>query len=675
MKSTFALLGVCLALGYGGIGCGEAANATSDVEPVLKAGDEECEMCRTPGSRTSFLRAAFAEEKRVANVEPLTAEEVTTALAEEIIGPDLALEEVQVFNETRVPDMPRVRTAEEWQAEASAIRKQVLDRVVFRGGAAEWRDTPLRVEWGKKIEDLPGYRIKKLKFEVVPGWWIPALLYEPLELKGKVPVVLNVNGHARTGKATDYKQLRCINQAKRGMIALNVEWIGMGQFANRMGHYQMAQLDLCGVAGIAPFYLNMSKGLDVLLAHPNADPDRVAVAGLSGGGWQTIFISSLDERVKLANPVAGYSSFRTRARHGKDLGDSEQAPNDLAVYADYTHLTAMLADRAALLTNNAYDRCCFTAGHALPPLIDAAAPIFSLLDRRDYLRTHINHKPGSHNFGLDNRQQLYRFMGDIFYPGDTSFDALEIPSEAEVKNYDDLVVPLPEDNHTFNSIALGLMKDLPKPQTGSLAEQRKRLLEIIHAKDYTVDVKKVGGEGGVVHFQFALGRDWTVPATVFTPPEAKATTLLIADEGRAKQTAAVTQLMEEGYRVVALDPFFFGESRIKSRDYLHVILMHAVGERALGVQAGQIAAIADWAAEAYGEPVGLQSVGPRLSVAARLAAVKTEAIQSITLHDPMQSLKEVLTENRGANHLPEMMCFGLLEAFDLKQIEALKFNP
>ena len=459
------------------------------------------------------------------------------------------------------------------------------------------------------------------------------------------------------------------------MIALNVEWIGMGQFANRMGHYQMAQLDLCGVAGIAPFYLNMSKGLDVLLAHPNADPDRVAVAGLSGGGWQTIFISSLDERVKLANPVAGYSSFKTRARHGKDLGDSEQTPNDLAVYADYTHLTAMLADRAALLTNNAYDRCCFTAGHALPPLIDAAAPIFSLLDRRDYLRTHINHKPGSHNFGVDNRQQLYRFMGDVFYPEDTSFDAREIPSEAEVKSYDDLIVPLPEDNHSFNSIALGLMKDLPKLQTGSPTEQRKRLLEIIHAKDYTATAKKVGGEGGVAHFQFALGRDWTVPATVFTPPEAKATTLLIADEGRAKQTAAVTQLMDDGYRVVTLDPFFYGESKIKSRDFLHVILMHAVGERALGVQAGQIAAIADWAVEAYGEPVELQSIGPRLSVAARLAAVQSEAIQSVTLHDPMQSLKEVLTENRGANHLPEMMCFGLLEAFDLKQIEALKFNP
>ena len=223
-------------------------------------------MCRTPGSRASFLKAALAEEKRVANVEPLTAEQVTAALAEEIIGVDLALEEVQVFNETRVPDMPRVSTAKEWQTQATAIRNQVLDHVVFRGGAADWRDTQLQVQWGETIEGLPGYRIKKLKFEALPGWWIPALLYEPLEMQGKVPVVLNVNGHARTGKATDYKQLRCINQAKRGMIALNVEWIGMGQFANRMGHYQMAQLDLCGVAGIAPFYLNMSKGLDVLLS-------------------------------------------------------------------------------------------------------------------------------------------------------------------------------------------------------------------------------------------------------------------------------------------------------------------------------------------------------------------------------------------------------------------------
>ena len=100
--------------------------------------------------------------------------------------------------------------------------------------------------------------------------------------------------------------------------------------------------------------------------------------------------------------------------------------------------------------------------------------------------------------------------------------------------------------------------------------------------------------------------------------------------------------------------------------------MHAVGERALGVQAGQLAAIADWAKKEFADPVSLNSVGPRLSVAARLAAVQTASITAVQLQDPMKSLKEVITGNKGANQLPEMMCFGLLENFDLPQIEALK---
>ena len=606
-------------------------------------------------------------EAQAANERLKTSTAIERALAQEIIGPDLALEEVRVFNETRVPDMPSVRSAAEWKAKAREYRRNVLNKVVFRGEAAKWRDTPLRVEWSAVIEGLPGYRIRKLRFEAVPGWWIPALLYEPTKLSGKRPVVLNVNGHDGKGKAADYKQIRCINQAKRGMIALNVEWIGMGQFASRMSHYQMNQMDLCGTAGIAPFFLNMSRGLDVLLSHPNADPKRVAVAGLSGGGWQTIFISSLDERVTLANPVAGYSSFKTRARHGMDLGDSEQTPNDLALYADYTHLTALLANRAALLTYNAKDNCCFTAGHALPPLLAAAQPIFRLLGRGEFLRSHINHDPGSHNFELDNRQQLYRFIGDVFYQGQ-EYDWQEIPSADEVKTYDELLVDLPEENGGFNSIALGLMETLPKPFEG---DKRRRLLEVVSAKNYTAKAKRVRGEGAMVHFQFQVGDDWTLPGTVFTPDAPMATTLLIADAGRKAQAERVESLLAKGRRVVAFDPFFFGESKIKSRDFLHVILMHAAGERALGVQASQISAVAEWAKKQYKQPVELMSAGPRLSVAARLAAVQSNAISALKLHDPMKSLKEVIRENKGANHMPEMMCFGLLESFDLPQIEAL----
>ena len=59
------------------------------------------------------------------------------------------------------------------------------------------------------------------------------------------------------------------------------------------------------------------------------------------------------------------------------------------------------------------------------------------------------------------------------------------------------------------------------------------------------------------------------------------------------------------------------------------------------------------------------------ALAARLAAVQSEAISALKMHDSMRSLKEIVRENKGANELPEMMCFGLLESFDLPQIEAL----
>src|SRR5690606_30301523 len=154
------------------------------------------------------------------------------------------------------------------------------------------------------------------------------------------------------------------------------------------------------------------------LEHPYADAQRVAVAGLSGGGWQTILLSALDTRVTLANPVAGYSSFLTRVQYHSDLGDSEQTPVDLAMHADYTHLTAMLAPRRALLTYNLRDNCCFASAHALPPLLAAAQPIYDLLGASERLTSHVNTDPGTHNFELDNREALYRTIQQFFYSAD-----------------------------------------------------------------------------------------------------------------------------------------------------------------------------------------------------------------------------------------------------------------
>ncbi len=635
---------------------------------------------------TAFLLCQCALQLSLACADDLDQAAIESLLKREVIGPQVALTEVQAFAESRVPLMPELSDRDKWEAYAAELRARVLSEVVFRGEAASWRDAKTGVEWGDTIDAGPDYRIRKVRYEALPGLWIPALLYEPLELSGKCPVVLNVNGHDGTGKAAPYKQIRCINQARRGMIALNVEWLGMGQLrGSDYAHYRMNQLDLCGTSGVAPYYLAMKRGIDLLLSHENADPKRVGVAGLSGGGWQTIFISSLDTRVAFCNPVAGYSSFRTRARHFKDLGDSEQTPCDLATVADYTHLTALLAPRAALLTFNSKDDCCFESGYALPPLLEAAKPVYELLGQPERLRSHVNDDPGTHNFGVDNRQALYRALGDYFY-AESEFDAAEIPSDDQVRSFDELQVTLPEHNASFHSLALELSKELPRdadlPEKADAAgewqrDQRKLLREIVAWHDYELTADKIAEQEveklHVNYWRLKIGSEWTIPMVELAPEGAKRTAMVIGDGGRSATAPVVQELVQSGARVLAVDPFYFGESKIASHDNLFALLVAAVGERPLGIQASQVAVVARWSHTQQGEsPITVVAVGPRTSTMALVAAaLETEAIVGVELRDSLGSLKEVIEQNHAVNEMPEMFCFGLLERFDTLQLAAL----
>ena len=595
--------------------------------------------------------------------------------------------QVEAFCEARVPVMPVVDSREEWERLTNQWRADMLEKVIFRGAAADWRKSARQVEWLDEIEGGPGYRIKKLRYEILPGLWVPALLYEPQKLIGKVPVVMNVNGHDRAdGKAAKYKQIRCINQAKRGMIALNVEWLGMGQLGTGgFEHYRMNQLDLCGTAGIAPFYLTMERGLDVLLGHEHADHERVAVAGLSGGGWQTIFISGLDTRVTLTNPVAGYSSFITRIHNHSDLGDSEQTPCDMATVADYKHLTAMMAPRTTLLTFNIADNCCFASGHALQPLLDAAEPAFRLHDKFDRLASHVNHVPGTHNFEQDNREALYRMFGQHFYDGAASFNAQEIASDDEVKTKEQFTVPLPSANADFNTLALGLVEELPRDRLPAksnaewTAAARQRLAKVVNAHEYEVTAEelpsKSNGEIRAKLWRLNVGKEWTVPAIELTKGETlpTVTSLVVAEGGRAAAAETVSQLLDQGHRVLAVDPFYIGESKISSRDFLFALLVAAVGERPVGIQASQLAAITRWTKQQHpAAEIRIVAIGERMSLAALIAAgLETKAIDRVELQGSLATLKQVVEQNYGVNEKPEFFCFGLLEAFDIRELAAL----
>jgi dienelactone hydrolase len=609
-------------------------------------------------------------------------------LAQPMLAPRQPITETQIHLASRVKAIPPIGERARWDQYARQLRAQILDNVIFRGEAAAWRDAPTKVEWLATIP-ASGYRLKTFRYEVIPGLWLPGLLYEPAQLSGRVPVIINVNGHEREGKSTGYIQERCINLARKGMLAFNYEWFGMGQMsAGGYQHGRLNQIDLTGASGLAPFFLAQRRLVDIALQHANADAQRLAVTGLSGGGWQTILLSSLDPRVKLAMPVAGYSSFVTRTQFPEmDLGDSEQTPVDLGVYADYTHLTAMLAPNPVQLTHNARDNCCFRADYALSPLLVAVRPVYALYDAEGRLRSHANFDAG-HNYGQENRETLYKFLKEFFYNGDPKFSAEEIPSAQEVRSAEELRVPLPANNEDLHTIALKLSQKLPRnpevpKDSGTLdrwrQERRAKLREITRWPEYYVTPTAVSthnaGDITVTATRLSLDGIWTVPAIEFGGGSSSGVTVVLADAGKSTLANEIHELLQQKRRVVAIDPFYFGESRIESRDYLFALLASAVGERPLGIQGGQVAAVARWLKAKYG-PVSLVAYGPRTSLIALVAAaVETDAVRDAKLVRPLTSLREVIQRDMTVQDAPELFCFGLLEQFDMPQLTALAGLP
>ncbi|MFP6621339.1 MAG: acetylxylan esterase [Pirellulaceae bacterium] len=600
-----------------------------------------------------------------------------SVLQQPILKPGQAFQQHVSYVRGRVPALQLPQDARQWQQQQQALRTQVLQQVIFRGVPSSWRQKNPAVVWLERIETDQGYALRKLRVEALPGLWIPGILYEPDDLQGRVPVVLNVNGHDRQGKVTAYKQLRCINLAKRGMLALNLEWLGMGQL-NSPGyaHNDLAKLDLCGTSGVSVFFLAMSRGLDVLLAHPQADPKRVAVTGLSGGGWQTIVLSSLDQRVTLTVPVAGYSALTQRLAQANSIGDLEQNPTDLVQYADYSHLTAMMVPRPTLLIYNDKDNCCFVSSTVKPNTFDPVVPFFRQAGVIDRFQYYENSNPGTHNYDQDNREQLYRFLNHHFFRNELVSNK-EIPSIAELRSKEDLHVELPGENATFSSLASQLAESLPR--RADAGSPQRLLAKLLRLEPLVVDTAQaVKGPPhqlpwNVQRWRLVMDKHWTLPAVVIEGAQTTRTVLWLSDQPWSKHQQQIGELLQTGCRVICVDAVLFGHAKPPGSLYQNAQVMSTVGARPLGIQAAQIRAAVRFFTSRYQlENLDIRATGIRVGLASLCAKALGESlIGKLETPGLPTSLKSLLVPAAKFDQVPELYCFGLLEWFDLPELRAL----
>jgi len=607
--------------------------------------------------------------------------DLAAILARPLETPEVVTFQLRQYLYRRLPKLPPPTSAEQWKTESERLRRHLLDDVVFHGWPREWVDASPKFEDLGVIETGQGYRMRKLRYEIVPGFQSTAILYEPEHLQGKVPAVLNLNGHElELGKAVEYKQKRCINLARRGLLALSPEWLACGELNLPENRHQFGgHLDLTGANVAGLFYLAMRRGLDYLDRHPNADRSRLAVTGLSGGGWQTIVLSALDPRVYISIPVAGYSALISKLEHSDDRGDNEQVPADFLEGLDYPHLTAMRAPRPTLLIHNAEDDCCFRAPLVKPYTYDAVRSFFRLFGKEDVFAWHENTDPSTHNYQLDNRVQAYRFLSKHF--GLPPIEQ-EIPVESDVKSIAELTVGLPKDNLTILGLARKFGAGVHHDSTTSDSDARSRLRQLVRYQPAAVEhawalanTKNRGVE--TLSWQFLFDNQLSATAVwvrATGAAERSPVTFVLQDDGKKAAAPKVSDRVNRGEQAVALDLVFHGDAAPAPRELeSYPLMLSTIGERALGVEAAQLIAVAQWMRQrSPGSTIRLESVGKRYQVAALIAAALEPGLfAELVVQDGMRSLKYLLDAPVRFQDAPDLFCLDLYKQFDVNRLALL----
>jgi uncharacterized protein len=195
----------------------------------------------------------------------------------------------------------RLSDATAWQRHADSIRSRLRKGMELDVLPAK---TPLNPGFRKRIT-LDGYTVESVAFESLPGFFVTGNLYKPAGRLRKKSLAVILAPHGHFPKPDDYGRFQkdiqygAAAMAKMGAIVFAYDMVGWGE-SIQLPHKHPKVLSFQT--------WNSMRALDFLLTLPEADPDRIAVTGASGGGTQTFMLAALDERVKVSVPVVMVSA-------------------------------------------------------------------------------------------------------------------------------------------------------------------------------------------------------------------------------------------------------------------------------------------------------------------------------------------------------------------------------
>ena len=466
----------------------------------------------------------------------------------------------------------------DWEARARDIREQVL---VSCGLWPMPERTPLHARVFDRVE-RDGYSIEKVDLQPWPGVHLGGNLFRPLGRgPGPFPAILNPHGHWTNGRIEDGERggipPRCIAFARQGMIALSIDMIGYNdtkQFGEHRKCFQDPTNALWGISVMGLQTWNAVRALDFLASLPDADTNRLACTGASGGGTQTFMLGALDDRLAAVAPIVMVS-------HTMQGGCvCENAPG-LRVRHFNVEIAAAAAPRPQILVAATGDWTRATLEVEGP----AVASVYRLFDAAD--RFHAVRLPYGHNYNQETRENVYGWFGKWLR---ALPDAAPVPEAPHEREPDDVYRVFPDGRPPAGALTeaefagrlvatarqswTASIPPAGAPRDAFVRQWRpawRHTLQVDASPDAVLAVTQsceVAASATVT--RLAIGRDGCgdrIPATIHAPAGA-ATGVWAVVAGATDPVDMERALTQRRVNVLRIDPFgLTAASRTAGRDY------------------------------------------------------------------------------------------------------------
>lgn len=280
----------------------------------------------------------------------------------------------------------------EWEKRKDSLKFLLMDAIQLSPLPTAPKTKPIITA----IRKFDGYTVQNMAIEILPGLYINGSLYKPDKIKGKIPVILNPDGHWDKQRYRPDCQYRCAALARMGAMAFSYDLFAWGESLLQFkleDHRRSLSLTIQALGSI--------RILDYLLALKDADTSRVAITGGSGAGSHTVLMTALDDRIKVSAPVVAISSYF----YGGCPCESGMPIHECAGRTDNVEIAAMAAPRPQLIVSDGKDWTDRMPQHDFLYL----QKMYGYYNKISNVEN-VHLKDEGHDFGINKRIAVYRFM-------------------------------------------------------------------------------------------------------------------------------------------------------------------------------------------------------------------------------------------------------------------------